>query len=47
MKANELPINTYLQAAKAQFVIPAYQRDYDWSFKECKKLLQHIEQMEW
>lgn len=24
MKANELPINTFLQAANVQFVIPVY-----------------------
>lgn len=42
MKANELPINTFLQAANVQFVIPVYQRNYDWSSNECKELLNDI-----
>ena len=39
MKATELPINAFLQAANVQFVIPVYQRNYDWTSKECKELL--------
>jgi len=31
MKANELPITTFLQAPNVQFVIPVYQRNYDWT----------------
>jgi uncharacterized protein with ParB-like and HNH nuclease domain len=42
MKANELQINNFLQAPNVQFVIPVYQRNYDWSNTECKDLLRDI-----
>ncbi|SHK63490.1 Uncharacterized conserved protein, contains ParB-like and HNH nuclease domains [Maribacter aquivivus] len=42
MKANELPIINFLQAPNVQFVIPVYQRNYDWSNNECKELLNDI-----
>lgn len=42
MKANELPIITFLQAVNVQFVIPVYQRNYDWKNVECKELLNDI-----
>ena len=42
MKANELPINTFLQAANVQFVIPVYQRNYDWDRTQCSDLLNDI-----
>jgi uncharacterized protein with ParB-like and HNH nuclease domain len=42
MKANEEPINKFLQAANVQFVIPVYQRNYDWSTKECNELINDI-----
>lgn len=42
MKANELPINNFLQVPNVQFVIPVYQRNYDWSTNECKQLVNDI-----
>lgn len=42
MKANELPINNFLQAPNVQFVIPVYQRNYDWTTSECKELVNDI-----
>jgi uncharacterized protein with ParB-like and HNH nuclease domain len=42
MKANELQINYFLQAPNVQFVIPVYQRNYDWTNAECKELLNDI-----
>lgn len=42
MKANELPIINFLQAPNVQFVIPVYQRNYDWTINECKELLNDI-----
>ncbi len=42
MKANELPINNFLQAPNVQFVIPVYQRNYDWTTNECKQLINDI-----
>ncbi len=42
MKANELPITNFLQAPNVQFVIPVYQRNYDWTTNECKELLNDV-----
>lgn len=42
MKANELQIINFLQAANLQFVIPVYQRNYDWKNAECNELLHDI-----
>ena len=42
MKANELQINNFLQAPNVQFVIPVYQRNYDWKSAECQELLNDI-----
>jgi uncharacterized protein with ParB-like and HNH nuclease domain len=42
MKANELPIIEFLQKSDVQFVIPVYQRNYDWKTSECKELLYDI-----
>ena len=42
MKANELQINNFLQSPNVQFVIPVYQRNYDWTNTECKELLNDI-----
>jgi uncharacterized protein with ParB-like and HNH nuclease domain len=46
MKANELQINNFLQAPNVQFVIPVYQRNYDWTNTECKELLNDIVSVE-
>lgn len=42
MKANELQIINFLQSPNVQFVIPVYQRNYDWKNTECKELLNDI-----
>lgn len=42
MKANQLPINNFLQVPNVQFVIPVYQRNYDWTTNECKELINDI-----
>jgi uncharacterized protein with ParB-like and HNH nuclease domain len=42
MKANELPIINFLLAPDVQFVIPVYQRNFDWTNNECKELLNDI-----
>lgn len=42
MKANELQLNSFLQAPNVQFVIPVYQRNFDWANTECKELLNDI-----
>jgi uncharacterized protein with ParB-like and HNH nuclease domain len=30
MKATETPLNSFLSQTKTQFIIPVYQRNYDW-----------------
>ncbi|MGM0580493.1 MAG: DUF4268 domain-containing protein [Bacteroidota bacterium] len=42
MKANELQITNFLQAPNVQFVIPVYQRNYDWTNAECQNLLDDV-----
>ncbi|MCH7402245.1 DUF4268 domain-containing protein [Belliella kenyensis] len=42
MKANELQIINFLQTPRVQFVIPVYQRNYDWTTAECGELLKDI-----
>jgi len=42
MKASELQINNFIQTPNVQFVIPVYQRNYDWTNTECKELLNDI-----
>ena len=42
MKANELQINNFLQTPTVQFVIPVYQRNYDWTPHQCADLLNDI-----
>src|SRR5690606_18284186 len=42
MKATELPITSFLQNPNIQFVIPVYQRNYDWTLEECRQLLNDI-----
>jgi len=42
MKANETKITQFLELNKIQFVIPVYQRNYDWSIPQCQQLLNDI-----
>ena len=42
MKANETKVEAFLSANKTQFVIPVYQRNYDWSTSQCKQLVDDI-----
>ena len=42
MKANELQIINFLQAPNVQFVVPVYQRNYDWTTVQCGELLKDI-----
>jgi uncharacterized protein with ParB-like and HNH nuclease domain len=46
MKAGELPINDFLKAQEVQYVIPVYQRNYDWTTGECKRELVRIKTLE-
>jgi len=42
MKASETKVEDFLSSNKTQFVIPVYQRNYDWSKLQCKQLLDDI-----
>lgn len=42
MKANETKVEDFLSSNKTQFVIPVYQRNYDWSTGQCKQILDDI-----
>lgn len=42
MKASPIQLNKFLQKQDTQFVIPIYQRNYDWTEEQCKQLLEDI-----
>ncbi len=42
MKANEVNLNKFLSQTDTQFVIPVYQRNYDWSTSQCEQLFGDI-----
>jgi len=42
MKANEVALQTFLSQPKTQFVIPVYQRNYDWTEHQCEQLFRDI-----
>jgi len=42
MKANETKFEDFLASNKTQFIIPVYQRNYDWTTTQCKQLLDDI-----
>ncbi len=42
MKANETNLNKFLSQNDTQFVIPVYQRNYDWKHSQCKQLIDDI-----
>jgi len=42
MKANETALNSLLSQAKTQFIIPVYQRNYDWTEDQCRQLFDDI-----
>lgn len=42
MKANESKVEDLLSQSKIQFIIPIYQRNYDWNIAECKQLMADI-----
>jgi uncharacterized protein with ParB-like and HNH nuclease domain len=42
MKATETKVEDFLSSNKTQFIIPVYQRNYDWTTSQCKQLLDDI-----
>ena len=42
MKANEVRLTDFLSKTDTQFVIPIYQRNYDWKKNHCEQLINDI-----
>lgn len=42
MKGSETPLLAFLEGAKKRFVIPVYQRNYDWKRDNCKQLFDDL-----
>lgn len=42
MKGSEQKLISYLQGSDKRFVIPVYQRKYDWKLENCKKLYEDL-----
>ncbi|MDR1029736.1 MAG: DUF262 domain-containing protein [Treponema sp.] len=42
MVANSSKIQEFLSQPKTQFIIPVYQRNYNWTIGQCKQLLDDI-----
>lgn len=42
MKANEIQFQRFLAQSETQFIIPVYQRNYDWPVVQCRQLLDDI-----
>ncbi|MCB9336590.1 MAG: DUF262 domain-containing protein [Lewinellaceae bacterium] len=42
MVANQLTLESFLSQNKTQFIIPVYQRNYDWTEQQCSQLFKDI-----
>lgn len=42
MKGSEIKLAAYMQGSTKRFVIPVYQRNYDWKIENCKQLLDDL-----
>ncbi|MEN6512209.1 MAG: DUF262 domain-containing protein [Chloroherpetonaceae bacterium] len=42
MKATETNLDSFLASNRTQFIIPIYQRNYDWTISQCEQLLNDI-----
>jgi len=45
MKAGAIKLNDFLELPKTRFIIPVYQRNYDWTHLQCAQLLNDIERV--
>ena len=43
MKASEKRLEEFLSERNVTFIIPVYQRNYDWSKEECKQFIEDLE----
>lgn len=42
MKGSENQLLTFLEGANNQYIIPVYQRNYDWKKKHCQQLYEDL-----
>lgn len=42
MKGSESKLIKYMEGADKRFVIPVYQRNYDWKTEHCKQLYEDL-----
>ena len=42
MKGSEMKLVAYMQGSNKRFVIPVYQRNYDWKIENCKQLFDDL-----
>ena len=42
MEARQISIDEFLSSSKTRFIIPVYQRNYEWTEHQCKQLLEDI-----
>lgn len=45
MKGSELKLIEYMEGSKKRFIIPVYQRNYDWKIENCKQLYDDLIQV--
>ena len=45
MKGSELRLIEYMEGSKKRFIIPVYQRNYDWKIENCKQLYDDLIQV--
>ena len=46
MKGNETRLVEFMDGSKKRFVIPVYQRNYDWKQENCKQLFDDLVKVE-
>ena len=45
MKGSEMKLVAFMQGADKRFVIPVYQRNYDWKTENCKQLFDDLKKV--
>ena len=45
MKGSEISLMKFMEGSRKRFVIPVYQRDYDWKTANCKQLLDDLKKV--
>ncbi len=42
MKGSSKPLLKYMEGSDTRFIIPVYQRNYDWKKENCQQLLEDL-----